>query len=165
MEQFGDLFPGDPADLDELLEQLAQRMAAASAMLASMTPGERAQLQELMDELLSDMDLSWQINRLAGNLRAAFPGEQWDRRMSFSGRRGHGPGRDDGHVPTPGRARPARNHAVGSPAAGRAGRGRPRSGPEPPGQGGGGLLGRAAADCRGGSRRPASSSSGRVASS
>ena len=32
MEQFGDLFPGDPKDLDELLEQLAARMAAAQAM-------------------------------------------------------------------------------------------------------------------------------------
>ena len=85
MERYGDLFPGDPADLDELLEQLARRMAAVSAMLASMTPSERAQLQELMDELLSDVDLSWQINRLAGNLRAAFPGEQWDRRTSFGG--------------------------------------------------------------------------------
>jgi len=90
MEQYGDLFPGDPKDLDELLEQLAQRMAAASAMLASMTPGQRAQLQGLMDELLGDMDLSWQISRLARNLRAAFPGEQWDRRMSFSGGEGLG---------------------------------------------------------------------------
>ena len=90
MEQYGDLFPGEPADLDELLEQLAQRMAAASAMLASMTPGQRAQLQGLMDELLGDMDLSWQVDRLAGNLRAAFPGEQWDRRMSFSGGEGLG---------------------------------------------------------------------------
>ena len=90
MGKYGDLFPGDPKDLDELLEQLAQRMAAASAMLASMSPGQRAQLQSLMDELLGDMDLSWQVNRLAGNLRAAFPGEQWDRRMSFSGGEGLG---------------------------------------------------------------------------
>ena len=90
MERYGELFPGDPEDLDELLEQLARRMAAASAMLASMTPGQRAQLQELMDEVLSDMDLSWQINRLAGNLRGAFPGEQWDLRMSFSGGEGMG---------------------------------------------------------------------------
>lgn len=90
MEQYGDLFPGDPKDLDDLLEQLAQRMAAASAMLASMTPGQRAQLQELMDALLGDMDLSWQMDRLAGNLRAAFPGEQWGRRMSFSGTEGLG---------------------------------------------------------------------------
>jgi len=81
MESYGDLFPGNPEDLDALLAQLAQRMAAASAMLASMTPGQRAQLQELMNELLSDMDLSWQVNRLAGNLRGAFPGEQWDRAM------------------------------------------------------------------------------------
>ena len=85
MEHYGDLFPGDPANLDELLEQLARRMAAASAMLASMTPGERTQLQELMDLLMSDMDLSWQVNRLAANLRGAFAGEQWDRRTSFGG--------------------------------------------------------------------------------
>ena len=85
MEQYGDLFPGDPQNLDELLEQLARRMAAASAMLASMSPGQRSQLQGLMDELLGDMDLSWQMSRLAGNLRAAFPGEQWDQRMSFGG--------------------------------------------------------------------------------
>jgi uncharacterized protein with von Willebrand factor type A (vWA) domain len=90
MGQYGDLFPGDPKDLDELLEQLAQRMAATSALLASMSAGQRAQLQWLMDDLLGDMDLSWQVNRLAGNLRAAFPGEQWDRRMSFSGGEGLG---------------------------------------------------------------------------
>jgi uncharacterized protein with von Willebrand factor type A (vWA) domain len=85
MDEFGDFFPGDPQNLDELLEQLAQRMAATSAMLASMTPGQRQQLQSLMDGLLGDMDLSWQINRLAGNLRSMFPEAPWDRRVSFSG--------------------------------------------------------------------------------
>jgi uncharacterized protein with von Willebrand factor type A (vWA) domain len=85
MSEFGDFFPGGPQSLDELLEQLAQRMAATSAMLASMTAGQRAQLQGLMDELLGDMDLSWQMNRLAGNLRSMFPEAPWDRRVSFSG--------------------------------------------------------------------------------
>lgn len=85
MAEYGDFFPGDPKDLDELLEQLAQRMAATSAMLASMTPGQRQQLQGLMDELLGDMDLSWQVDRLAGNLRGLFPDAGWDRRASFSG--------------------------------------------------------------------------------
>ena len=85
MSEFRDFFPGDPQSLEELLEQLAQRMAATSAMLASMTAGQRAQLQGLMDELLGDMDLSWQMNRLAGNLRAMFPEAPWDRRVSFSG--------------------------------------------------------------------------------
>lgn len=85
MSRFGDLFPGDPKTLDELLEQLAERMAAASAMLASMTEGQRGQLQDLMDQLLGDMDLAWQISRLGANLRSASPGQQWDRRTSFSG--------------------------------------------------------------------------------
>jgi len=37
MEQFGDLFPGANS-LDELLEQLAERMAAAEAMWNSLSP-------------------------------------------------------------------------------------------------------------------------------
>ena len=37
MEQFGDMFPGDPKTLDELLEQLAERMAAAQAMWNSLS--------------------------------------------------------------------------------------------------------------------------------
>jgi uncharacterized protein with von Willebrand factor type A (vWA) domain len=90
MSEFGDFFPGDPQSLEELLEQLAERMAATSAMLASMTPGQRAQLQGLMDELLGDMNLSWQLNRLSGNLRAMFPEAPWDRRVGFSG--GEAPG-------------------------------------------------------------------------
>jgi uncharacterized protein with von Willebrand factor type A (vWA) domain len=85
MEQFGDLFPGDPANLDELLEQLAARMAAAQAMWNSMTPEQRAQLQGLAESLLEDLDLRWQVDRLAANLQQAFPGAGWDQRYRFSG--------------------------------------------------------------------------------
>ena len=52
MEQFGDFFPENPQNLDELLEQMARRMAAMQAMLNSMTPEQRAQLQQLCDQLL-----------------------------------------------------------------------------------------------------------------
>ncbi|MDA8039337.1 MAG: hypothetical protein M0Z69_09290 [Actinomycetota bacterium] len=90
MGEFGDLFPGDPQSLDELLARLAERMAATSAMLASMTPGQRAQLKGLMDELLGDVDLSWQVNRLSANLRSMFPEASWDRRVSFSGSKAPG---------------------------------------------------------------------------
>lgn len=85
MEQFGDLFPGNPADLDELLEQLAARMAAAQAMWNSMTPEQRAQLQGLAESLLEDLDLRWQVDRLASNLQRAFPGAGWEQRYRFSG--------------------------------------------------------------------------------
>jgi uncharacterized protein with von Willebrand factor type A (vWA) domain len=85
MEQYGDMFPGDPADLDELLEQLAARMAAAQAMWNSMSPEQRAQLQGLAESLLEDMDLRWQVDRLAGNLQRAFPGAGWEQRFRFSG--------------------------------------------------------------------------------
>ncbi len=85
MESYGDLFPGNPANLDELLEQLAARMAAAQAMWNSMSPEQRAQLQGLAESLLEDLDLRWQVDRLAENLRQAFPGAGWEQRYRFSG--------------------------------------------------------------------------------
>ncbi len=85
MDKFGDFFPGNPQTLDELLEQLAQQMAAAQQMLNSMTPEQRAQLQALSEQLLEDMDLRWQLDQLGQNLRQAFPGLPWQRGYNFSG--------------------------------------------------------------------------------
>ena len=85
MERYGDFFPENPQSLDELLELMAQRMAAMQAMLNSMTPEQRAQLQSLSDQLLEDMDLRWQVDQLGQNLQAAFPDMNWNRRYDFSG--------------------------------------------------------------------------------
>lgn len=85
MGRFGDMFPNRPTTLDELLEGLAAQMAAMASMLKSMSPEQRAQLQALADSLLDDIDLRWQVERLASNLRAALPGAGWDRRWSFRG--------------------------------------------------------------------------------
>ena len=85
MERFGDFFPENPQDLDELLEIMARRMAAAQAMLNSMTPEQRAQLQALSDQLLEDMDLRWQVDQLGQNLAGMFPDLNWNRRYDFSG--------------------------------------------------------------------------------
>ncbi len=85
MSRYGDFFPEQPANLDELLELMARRMAATQAMLNSMTPEQRAQLQGLSDQLLADMDLRWQMDQLAANLRQAFPGAGWDREYDFTG--------------------------------------------------------------------------------
>jgi uncharacterized protein with von Willebrand factor type A (vWA) domain len=85
MDRYGDFFPENPQTLDELLEAMAARMAAMQAMLNSMTPEQRAQLQGLAEQLLEDMDLRWQVDQLAQNLRGAFPGAGWERRFDFSG--------------------------------------------------------------------------------
>jgi uncharacterized protein with von Willebrand factor type A (vWA) domain len=64
---------------------MAQRMAQMQAMLNSMTPEQRAQLQGLAEQLLEDMDLRWQVEQLAQNLRDSFPDAGWDRQYNFSG--------------------------------------------------------------------------------
>ncbi|MHB8218923.1 MAG: vWA domain-containing protein [Acidimicrobiales bacterium] len=84
MERYGDLFPG-ATSLDELLEQMAARMAAAESMWRSLSPEQRDQLRALSDSLLEDMDLRWQVERLSRNLQEAFPDAGWDQRQRFSG--------------------------------------------------------------------------------
>ena len=85
MSRFGDMFPENPSDLDELLEAMARRMAAMQSMLASMSPEQRAQLQSLSDSLMEDLDLRWQMDQLGANLRQLFPDAGWGRRYEFEG--------------------------------------------------------------------------------
>ncbi|MDQ2649893.1 MAG: hypothetical protein M3Z03_10085, partial [Actinomycetota bacterium] len=85
MAEYGDFFPENPQNLDELLELMAQRMAAMQQMLNSMSPEQRAQLQSLSEQLLEDMDLRWQMDQLGGHLQQLFPQMGWDRSYDFSG--------------------------------------------------------------------------------
>ncbi len=85
MAQYGDFFPENPQNVEELLEQMARRMAAMQAMMNSMTPEQRAQLQQLSEQLLSDMDLQWQMQQLSGNLQQMFPQMNWQRSYDFEG--------------------------------------------------------------------------------
>ena len=77
MQRHGEFFPGNPRTLDELLEQTAARMAAMSRLLASMSPEERAELQALSEQVLQDMDLAFEVDRLGSNLSSAFPDLGW----------------------------------------------------------------------------------------
>jgi len=85
MEEFGDFFPENPQSVEELLEAMAKRMAAMQAMLNSMTPEQRAQLQQLSEQLLSDMDLQWQMDQLGSNLQQMFPQLNWGESYEFEG--------------------------------------------------------------------------------
>jgi uncharacterized protein with von Willebrand factor type A (vWA) domain len=77
MERHGDFFPDDPKTLDELLENMARRMAAMSSLLASMSPEQRAELQALAEQVMGDMDLAFEVDRLGANLASIFPEMPW----------------------------------------------------------------------------------------
>jgi uncharacterized protein with von Willebrand factor type A (vWA) domain len=85
MERHGRFFPGNPQTLEELLEQMAQRMAAMSRLLASMSREQRRELQALMEQMLQDMDLAFEADRLAQNLQGMFPNMPWDQQVMGDG--------------------------------------------------------------------------------
>lgn len=74
MEAHGDLFPEQPGDVDELIDALARRQAAAERMMSSLSPEQREQLAQLMSDALSDPDLASQMAQLSDNLRTLRPG-------------------------------------------------------------------------------------------
>jgi uncharacterized protein with von Willebrand factor type A (vWA) domain len=78
MDRYGDFFPDRPGTLEELLESLARRMAAMSRLLASLPPDRRRELEELARQVLGDLDLAFEADRLASHLSALFPQMPWD---------------------------------------------------------------------------------------
>ncbi|HET7327877.1 MAG TPA: hypothetical protein VFJ14_11410 [Nocardioidaceae bacterium] len=75
MDAHGELFPEQPRDVDELIDALARRQAAAQRMMASLSPDQREQLGQLMRNALDDPDLAAQMAQLSDNLRALRPGQ------------------------------------------------------------------------------------------
>jgi uncharacterized protein with von Willebrand factor type A (vWA) domain len=52
-------------------------MAAMSSLLASMSPQQRAELQALAEQVMGDMDLAFEVDRLGSNLASLFPEMPW----------------------------------------------------------------------------------------
>jgi uncharacterized protein with von Willebrand factor type A (vWA) domain len=92
MDKHGDYFPDDPQDMDELLDSLAQRAAAAQRMLNSMTPEQRQELMELSQQAFGSPQLMEQLSRMDANLQALRPGEDWSGSEDFEGDQGMGLG-------------------------------------------------------------------------
>ncbi|GGK69158.1 hypothetical protein Sme01_14530 [Sphaerisporangium melleum] len=78
MDEHGEFFPENPRDLEELVDILARRAAAAQRMLASMSPEQRAELQSLIDQTLQQAGLADQMARLGEALYARRPDLAWD---------------------------------------------------------------------------------------
>jgi uncharacterized protein with von Willebrand factor type A (vWA) domain len=72
LSKHGRFFPG-ARTLDDIVQQLTQRMAAMQSLLRSMTPQQRAELQSMMDALLRDDRLRWDLARLASNMDQLMP--------------------------------------------------------------------------------------------
>jgi uncharacterized protein with von Willebrand factor type A (vWA) domain len=74
MAQHGGFFPEQPETVEELIEALARRQAAAQRMLSSLGAEQRQQLGQLISQALGDADLASLMAQLADNLRALRPG-------------------------------------------------------------------------------------------
>ena len=73
LAKHGGFFPG-ARTLDDVIEQLAERMSALQSLLQSMSPEQRAELQDAMDALLRDDRLRWDLAQLAATLDQLLPG-------------------------------------------------------------------------------------------
>jgi uncharacterized protein with von Willebrand factor type A (vWA) domain len=91
MGRHGEFFPSQPGTLEELVDDLARRAAAAQRLMDSLTPQQRQELGELMQGAM-DMDLQSQMAQLGDALRGARPDLPWGGRERMTGDQGLGMG-------------------------------------------------------------------------
>lgn len=94
MDKHGQYFPEQPRDIDELLDTLADRSAAAQRMLNSMSAEQREELMQLSAQAFGSQELMQQLARMDDNLRSLRPGADREGSESFEG--GEGLGLGDG---------------------------------------------------------------------
>ena len=87
MDRYGEMFPEDPRCLEELVDALARRAAAASRLAASLTPEQRAELAGLAQQVLGDLGLRYEMDRLGRSLRSRRPDLRWDQDAAMGGER------------------------------------------------------------------------------
>jgi uncharacterized protein with von Willebrand factor type A (vWA) domain len=92
MAEHGRHFPENPQSVDELIDAMAQRAAAAQRLMNSMTPEQRQELMQLSAQAFGSPELMAQLGRLDANLQALRPGEDWAGAEDFEGRDGLGLG-------------------------------------------------------------------------
>jgi uncharacterized protein with von Willebrand factor type A (vWA) domain len=83
LAKHGRFFPGAQT-FDDIIDQLAQRMAAMQSLMRSMSPEQRAELSSMIDALLRDDRLLVDLAQLASNLDLLLPGGLGDQ-VPFGG--------------------------------------------------------------------------------
>ncbi|MGH3787578.1 MAG: hypothetical protein ACRDRG_13740 [Pseudonocardiaceae bacterium] len=85
MRRHGDFFSEQPRNVEELIDALAARAAAAQRMINSMSSQQRAELAELTQQAFGDPRLAQQLATLDSRLQALRPGEDWQGSERFRG--------------------------------------------------------------------------------
>lgn len=92
MAEHGDFFPEGPETVDELIDALAARAAAAQRMRNSMTQEQRDELDALAQQAFGTPELMQSLGRLDETLRGLRPGEDWRGSERMEGEKGLGLG-------------------------------------------------------------------------
>jgi uncharacterized protein with von Willebrand factor type A (vWA) domain len=85
MAKHGRHFPENPRNVEELLDSLAKRAAAAQRFRNSLSAEQRAELDALAQQAFGSPQLMNALSRLDSHLQAARPGEDWTGSSEFSG--------------------------------------------------------------------------------
>jgi len=92
MAKHGEFFPEQPQNIDELIDSLARRAAAAQRLMDSLSEAQRQELSDLVNSTLGDVGLAAEMSRLGDLLRTARPDLRWGGREDMGGDRPLGMG-------------------------------------------------------------------------
>ena len=96
IDKHGQYFPDNPRNVEELLDSLAQRAAAAQRLRNSLSQEQRDELDALAQQAFGDPSLMSELSQLDQFLQAARPGEDWEGSQQFRGDNGMGLGEGTG---------------------------------------------------------------------
>ncbi|MFW6597829.1 vWA domain-containing protein [Propionibacteriaceae bacterium Y2011] len=85
MADHGHLFPENPRTVEELIDALAARAAAAQRMRQSMSPEQRAELDALAQQAFGTPELTQQLAELDATLQGLRPDAGWGESEQFGG--------------------------------------------------------------------------------
>nr|BFE98532.1 VWA domain-containing protein [Streptoalloteichus tenebrarius] len=86
LRKHGEFFPEKPRDVEELVDLLAARAAAAQRLANSLTPEQREELATLTQQAFGDPRLAGELGRLDALLRQLRPDHDWTGQAHFRGR-------------------------------------------------------------------------------
>ncbi|MEJ2858688.1 MULTISPECIES: vWA domain-containing protein [unclassified Saccharothrix] len=85
MRKHGEFFPENPHNVEELIDALAARSAAAQRMMNSMTEEQRQELNALSQQAFGNSGIGQQLSTLDSLLQGLRPGEDWNGSARFRG--------------------------------------------------------------------------------